>query len=117
MSLAICAEELITEPSASASSAVILDAKLELNEVNEPLINVFAVEPNVEFHTPVPIVPTDVILVCPAVARVPSTVEAATLPNEPVAVDDPLYVPTLVIVSAELLTSNDPVTLGVCNLI
>jgi len=101
MSLAICAEELITDPSASPSSALILDAKLELNEVNEPLImaavkllikdafvpseplilaavkllisvafvpsdplmlaafaepliRVFAVEPNVEFHTPVP---------------------------------------------------------------
>ena len=38
ISLAICADELTTEPSASPSSLVILDAKLELKDVNEPLI-------------------------------------------------------------------------------
>ena len=35
---AICAELLITAPSASPSSAVILLARLELTAVNEPLI-------------------------------------------------------------------------------
>ena len=38
ISLAICADELTTEPSASPSSLVSLDAKLELKDVNEPLI-------------------------------------------------------------------------------
>ena len=40
MSLAICAELLITVPSASASSEAILAAKLLETEVNEPLIPV-----------------------------------------------------------------------------
>ena len=42
MSSANCADELTTEPSASASSAVILEARLEDTEVNEPLIVVLS---------------------------------------------------------------------------
>jgi hypothetical protein len=57
--------------------------------VNEPLIILLEVLPNVEFHTPVPTVPTEVTLVCAAVTNVPSTVEAATLPNEPVETAEP----------------------------
>ena len=82
ISLAICAEELTTDPSASPSSDVNLDAKLLETVVNdpltlaavkvliyeafvpsEPLIVVLDAAPNVEFQTPVPIVPTDVIFV------------------------------------------------------
>ena len=58
---AICADELTTEPSASPSSVVSLDAKLEDTLVNEPLIIVLDVLPKVEFHTPVVIVPFELI--------------------------------------------------------
>ena len=39
ISLAICADELTTEPSASPSSAVILAAKLCETDVKEPLMS------------------------------------------------------------------------------
>ena len=63
ISLAIWADELTTEPSASPSSAVNLDAKLLETAVNEPLIVVLDAAPNVEFQTPVVTVPTEARLV------------------------------------------------------
>ena len=101
ISAAICADELTTEPSASPSSLVILDAKLDDSEVNEPLIKVLDVLPKVESHTPVVTVPTeaipvaDVILFCAAVPTVPYNVVplkvvTSALPNDPVLVIDPL---------------------------
>ncbi len=66
ISLAICAELLTTEPSASPSSDVNLDAKLELTDVNEPLIFV----PKAELNT-----------------------VASKCENEPVEVEEPLILP------------------------
>ena len=101
ISAAICADELTTDPSASPSSEVNLDAKLEDTAVNEPLIVVLDVLPKVEFHTPVVTVLTDarlvadVILFCAAVPTVPYNVVplkvlTSALPNDPVLVIDPL---------------------------
>ncbi len=66
ISAAICAELLTTEPSASPSSLVILEAKLELTDVNEPLIFV----PKAELNT-----------------------VASKCANEPVDVEEPLILP------------------------
>ena len=79
--------------------------------VIEPLICVPEVVPNEEFHTPVVTVPTEVTLVCAAVASVPSTLVASTLPYEPVELTEPLTFP-VVVISSNVISSTifSPVT-------
>ena len=84
------------EPVDIAEPLTIPRLPLPITPCQEPLIVVLAVDPNEESHTPVAIVPTEVMLVCAAVAKVPLTVEASTLPNEAVEVDEPLTLPELV---------------------
>jgi hypothetical protein len=95
ISLAICADELTTEPSASPSSLVILDAKLELTDVNEPLIlaatksasasSAVSLEAKLEL--------TDVNEPLIFVPRVEPNSVASKRENEPVEVDEPLIFP------------------------